>query len=42
MKEEQNIYNYQSLIEQVDIYWLTCGLIVYFKFPKLFIAASEA
>lgn len=42
MKEGQNIYNYHSLIEQVGTYWLACGLTVYFKFAKLFIAASEA
>lgn len=42
MKEGQNTYNYHSLIEQVDTYWLPWGLTVCFKFAKLFIAASEA
>lgn len=42
MREGQNIYNYQSFIEQVDSYLLACGLVVYFTFAKLFLAASEA
>lgn len=27
-------------MEQVDIYWLACELIIYLKFAKLFIGAS--